>query len=89
MRIKMNQLPSTIENDVMTVTHADYEESMIRPERLVQVAHGDAESNPVAIEKYCPEELPALLFFWDGKKVHRITDERPKQEIARIIDNNL
>ncbi len=85
----MNQLPSTIENDVMTVIHADYEESMIRPEKLVQVAQWDAKSNPVAIEKYRPEGLPALLFFWDGKKVHRITDERPKQEIARIIDNNL
>ena len=85
----MNQVLSTIENDVMAVTHADYEKSMIRPERLVQVADWDAESNLVAIEKYRPEGLPALLFFWDGKKVHRITDERPKQEIARIIDNNL
>ena len=85
----MNQLPSTIENDVMTVIHADYEESMIRPERLVQVAHWDAESNPVAIEKYRPEGLPALLFFWDGKKVHKITDERPNQEIARSIEQHL
>ena len=85
----MNQVQSTIENDVMTVTHADYEESMIRLKRPVQVAHWDAESNPVAIEKFCPEGSPTLLFFWDGKKVHQITDERPKQEIARIINNNL
>ena len=85
----MNQVPSTIENNVMTVTHADYEESMIRPKRLVQVAHWDAESNPVAIEKYRPEVLPALLFFWDGKKIHPITGTPPKEEFARIIDNNV
>lgn len=85
----MNQAQTTIENDVMTVTLADYEESVIRPERPVQVAHWDAESNPVAIEKYRPEVLPALLFFWDDKKIHPITGAPPKEEIARIIDNNL
>ncbi len=85
----MNQAQPTLENDVMTVSHSDFEESMIRPERPVQVAHWDAESNPVAIEKYRLEGLPALLFFWDGKKIHPITGAPPEEEIARIIDNNL
>jgi len=83
----MNQVPSTIEIEVMAVSDANFEETVIRPERPVQVAHWDAESHPVAIEKYRLEGLPALLFFWDGKKIHPITGARPKQEIARIIDD--
>ena len=82
----MNQAQLTIENPVTAVSDADFEESAIRPKRPVQVVHSDAESNPVAIEKFRSEGLPALLFFWDGKKIHRITDERLKEEIARIID---
>jgi len=85
----MNEAQPIIENDVMTVSHADFEESVIHPERPVQVANSDAESNPVTIEKYRLEGLPALLFFWDGKKIHPITGAPPKEEIARIIDNNL
>ena len=85
----MNQGQPTIEYEVMAVSDAKFEESVIRPERPVQVAHWNAESNPVTIEKYRLEGLPALLFFWDGKKIHPITGARPKQEIARIIDNNL
>ncbi len=85
----MNQAQPTVENDGMTVSHADYEESMNRPERPVQVAHWDRESNPVTFEKYRLEGRPALLFFWDGKKIHPITGPRPKERIARIIDNNL
>ena len=83
----MKQAQPIVKNDAMTVSHADY--PVLRPERPVQTAHWDTESNPVTVEKYSFGSRPTLVFFWDGKKVHWITDERPRQEIARIIDNNL
>ena len=85
----MNQAQPTIENEVMALSDANFEESVIHLERPVQVAHWDAESNPVTIEQYRLEGRPALLFFWDGKNIHPITDAPLKEEIARIIDNNL
>ena len=83
----MNQAQPIYENDAMTVSHADY--SVLRPERPVQTAHWDTESNPVTVEKYSFGSRPTLVFFWDGKNIHPITDAPLKEEIARIIDNNL
>jgi len=45
----MNQAQPTIKNEVMAVSDANFEESVIRPERPVQVAHWNAESNPVTL----------------------------------------
>lgn len=83
----MNQALLSIENEVTARSDADFEAPLIPPEKPFQAPDWDAASHhPVTIEKLRIKGTPALLFFWDGKKVHRITDERLKEEMARVID---
>ncbi len=69
----MNQVPSTIENEVMSLSDADFEASLTPLEESFQAADWDVEPHPLTIEKFRIEGTP-LLFFWDGLNVHRITD---------------
>ncbi len=82
----MNQAQLTIENPVTVASDINFGESAFGTQGRFQSAHRNAKSNPVAIEKYRLKGLPAVVFFWDGKKVHRITDERTRQEIARSME---
>lgn len=82
----MNQALLSIENEVLNRSDSDLRPSLISPGKSFQEPDWDVESDPVPIEKFRAEDPPALLFFWDGKKVHRITDERLKEEMARMID---
>jgi len=70
----MNQAQLRIENEVMTVSDADFEASSILPEGLFEESDWDVESLSVAGEKLRLGDTPGLLFFWDGIDVHRITD---------------
>ena len=74
----MNQALLSIENEVMARSDSDFEKSWIPPAKSFQAPDWDVESRPVTIEKFRIESTPAVLFFWDGKKVHRIMDERLK-----------
>jgi thioredoxin 1 len=55
----------------------------------VRVAKLDVDANPMATHKYGIRGIPALLLFKDGQVVQQIVGVRPKEEIARIIENNL
>jgi thioredoxin 1 len=55
----------------------------------IRVAKLDVDANPMATHKYGIRGIPALLLFKDGQVVQQIVGVRPKEEIARIIDNNL
>ena len=57
--------------------------------RRIQVAKLDVDANPMATHKYGIRGTPALLLFKDGKVLEQIVGVRPKEEIARIIENNL
>ena len=70
----MNQAQLRIENEVMTVSDADFEASSILPEDFFEESDWDVESLSVSSEKLRLGDTPALLFFWDGINVHRITD---------------
>ena len=85
----MIQTQPTIENKVMAVPDINFEESVIRRRKSFQAPDWDVAFHPATNQNFRLEGTPALLFFWDGKKVHRITDERLKEEIARIIDYSL
>ena len=55
----------------------------------ILVGKMDVDTNPFTPHMYGIRSIPALLFFKDGKIVQQITGVRPKEEIARIIENNL
>ena len=55
----------------------------------VLVAKLDVDANPMTTHKYGIRGIPALLLFKDGELVEQIVGVRPKEEIARIIDNYL
>ncbi len=53
------------------------------------VAKLDVDANPMATHKYGIRGIPALLLFKDGQLAQQIVGVRPKEEIARIIENHL
>jgi thioredoxin 1 len=55
----------------------------------VLVAKLDVDANPMTTHKYGIRGIPALLLFKDGQLVQQIVGVKPKEEIARIIENNL
>ena len=55
----------------------------------ILVGKMDVDVNPMTTHKYGIRSIPALLLFKDGQLVQQITGVRPKEEIARIIENNL
>ena len=55
----------------------------------ILVGKMDVDVNPMTTHKYGIRSIPALLLFKDGQLVQQITAVRPKEEIARIIENNL
>ena len=55
----------------------------------IRVAKVNVDANPEATAKYGTRGIPALLLFKDGQVVQQIVGVRPKEEIARIIENNL
>jgi len=55
----------------------------------VLVAKLDVDANPMITHKYGIRGIPALLLFKDGKLVQQIVGVKPKEEIARIIENNI
>ncbi len=55
----------------------------------VLIAKLDVDANPMTTHKYGIRGIPALLLFKDGQVEQRIVGVRPKEEIARIIENNL
>ena len=55
----------------------------------IRVAKMDVDANPMTTHKYGIRGIPALLLFKDGQVVQQIVGVKPKEEIARIIDNHL
>ena len=55
----------------------------------VLVAKLDVDANPMITHKYGIRGIPALLLFKDGQLVQQIVGVKPKEEIARIIENHL
>jgi len=55
----------------------------------IRVAKLDVDANPMTTHKYEIRGIPALLLFKDGQLVHQIVGVKPKEEIARIIENYL
>jgi thioredoxin 1 len=55
----------------------------------IRVAKLDVDANPMTTHKYGIRGIPALLLFKDGQVVQQIVGVKPKEEIARIIENNL
>jgi len=55
----------------------------------VLVAKLDVDANPMTTHKYEIRGIPALLLFKDGQLVQQIVGVKPKEEIARIIENHL
>ena len=55
----------------------------------VLVAKLDVDAGPMTTHKYEIRGIPALLLFKDGQLVQQIVGVRPKEEIARIIENHL
>lgn len=55
----------------------------------IRVAKLDVDANPIITHKYGIRGIPALLLFKDGQLVQQIVGVKPKEEIARIIENNL
>ncbi len=85
----MNQAQLTIENKVTALSDSDLEASWIPLGKSFQAPDWDTTSHLVNIENFHIEGPSVLLFFWDGKKVHRVTDERLKEEMTRMIDYSL
>lgn len=67
----MNQALLSIEDKVMALSDSDSR---------------DVKPYSVLVEKSRVKGAPALLFFWDGTKVHRIKDKQLKEKMARMID---
>jgi len=55
----------------------------------IRVAKLDVDANPMTTHKYEIRGIPALLLFKDGQLVQQIVGVKPKEEIARIIENHL
>ncbi len=55
----------------------------------ILVAKLDVDANPMTTHKYGIRGIPALLLFKDGQLAQQIVGVRPKEEIARIIENHL
>jgi thioredoxin 1 len=55
----------------------------------VLVAKLDVDANPMTTHKYGIRGIPALLLFKDGQLDQQIVGVKPKEEIARIIENHL
>ncbi len=55
----------------------------------ILVAKLDVDANPMTTHKYGIRGIPALLLFKDGQLVQQILGVKPKEEIARIIENKL
>ena len=55
----------------------------------IRVAKLDVDANPMTTHKYEIRGIPALLLFKDGQLVQQIVGVKPKEEIARIIENYL
>ena len=55
----------------------------------ILIAKADVDANPMTTHKYEIRGIPALLLFKDGQLVQQIVGVRPKEEIARIIENHL
>ena len=55
----------------------------------ISVAKVDVDANPMATHQYGIRGIPALLLFKDGNVVQQIVGVKPKEEIARIIENHL
>jgi thioredoxin len=55
----------------------------------IQVAKLDVDANPMTTAQYNIRGIPALLLFKDGQVVQQIVGVKPKEEIARIIENHL
>ena len=55
----------------------------------VRVAKLDVDANPMATHKYGIRGIPALLLFKEGELAQQVVGVRPKEEIVRIIENNL
>ncbi len=53
------------------------------------VAKLDVDANPMTTAKYGIRGIPALLLFKDGQLVERIVGVKPKEEIARSIEQHL
>ena len=51
------------------------------------VAILDVDANPFTMTKYRISSIPALLLFKNGQLVKQIVGVKPKEEIARIIEN--
>jgi len=49
----------------------------------------DVDANPMTTHKYGIRGIPALLLFKDGQLVQQMVGVKPKEEIARIIENHL
>ena len=80
----MNQALLSIENEVMVQSNS--EASWIPQEKSFHESDREVGYRPVTHETLSAESTPALLFFWDGKKVIRIKDEQLKEEMARMTD---
>jgi len=55
----------------------------------IRIAKLDVDANPMTTHKYEIRGIPALLLFKDGQLVQQIVGVKPKEEIARIIENYL
>ncbi len=55
----------------------------------IRVGKLDVDANPMATHKYGIRGIPALLLFKDGQLVQQIVGVKPKEEIARIIEQHL
>ena len=69
----MNQAQLHIEKKMMSLSDVEFKASLTSLEESFQGADWDVEPDSLTSEKFRIEGTP-LLFFWDGEKVHRITD---------------
>ena len=53
------------------------------------VAKLDVDANPITTHKYGIRGIPALLLFKNGQPVQQIVGVKPKEEIARSIEQYL
>ena len=53
------------------------------------VAKLDVDANPMTTAKYGIRGIPALLLFKNGQLAQRIVGVKPKEDIARIIEQHL
>lgn len=70
----MHQAQLRIENEAVTAADAGFEVSLPSSEKSFEESDRDVEPLAVSSEKLYLGDTPALLFFWDGIKIHRLTD---------------